>query len=101
MLVHLPKKLLKNSLRSTSLFYDFPLKPSRKMRSILFRPAAGFFKFTCHHIHSITHTATGLWQEENSTSDRHALLVIARSQGNLWAIIADLLARGDRRGDHA
>jgi len=54
---------------------------------------------TCHHIRDVMNNATELWQKATFLSDKRALpvFVFARSQGNLQAIIADLIACGDWR----
>ena len=55
---------------------------------------------TCYRVYSLMCTTTELWRKADFTLDRQALLVFERSQGNLEAIIADLLTEDDRRNEH-
>lgn len=61
--------------------------------SSVWRPIAG----TCHHIRNLMCTSTELWRRADFTSDRLAIFTFERSQGNLEAIFADLLAEDNRR----
>ena len=46
--------------------------------------------YTCHHIHRIMSTATGLWWKVDSTQLKAARAVLNRSKGNPQVVIAEL-----------
>ena len=104
-LVHLKKLLrLKNRLLSPLLRLPTEIIVhilSYLMEDVEYSSVRRSVFSTCHHIRNIMCTAPELWQKADFTSDRNALVTFARSQGNLQAIIADLLAWGDWRDDYA